>query len=60
MPGNVPPPPRPPAPAWALKAALADAGRDLLLADQDVSAQKLLFNGFTFRDGTVEAALSQI
>ncbi|MBF4573740.1 TIGR01777 family protein [Herbiconiux sp. VKM Ac-1786] len=49
-----------PAPAWALKAALADAGRDLLLADQDVSAQKLLFNGFTFRDGTVEAALSQI
>jgi uncharacterized protein (TIGR01777 family) len=49
-----------PAPAWALKAALADAGRDLLLADQDVSAQKLLFNGFTFRDGTIEAALSQI
>nr|WP_254069238.1 TIGR01777 family oxidoreductase [Herbiconiux sp. VKM Ac-2851] len=49
-----------PAPAWALKAALADAGRDLLLADQDVSAQKLLFNGFTFRDGTIEAALSHI
>jgi uncharacterized protein (TIGR01777 family) len=49
-----------PAPAWALKAALADAGRDLLLADQDVSAQKLLFNGFTFRDGTIESALSHV
>ena len=49
-----------PAPAWALKAALADAGRDLLLADQDVSAQKLLFNGFTFRDGTIVSALSHI
>ncbi|MCS5714996.1 TIGR01777 family oxidoreductase [Herbiconiux sp. CPCC 205716] len=49
-----------PAPAWALKAALADAGRDLLLSDQDVSAQKLLFNGFTFRDGTIQSALSQL
>ncbi|MDO9398975.1 MAG: TIGR01777 family oxidoreductase [Herbiconiux sp.] len=49
-----------PAPAWALKAALADAGRDLLLASQDVSSQKLVASGFTFRDATVESALDAI
>jgi uncharacterized protein (TIGR01777 family) len=49
-----------PAPAWALKAALADAGRDLLLADQDVSSQKLTADGFTFADQTIDAALEQL
>ncbi|MCS5720544.1 TIGR01777 family oxidoreductase [Herbiconiux sp. CPCC 203407] len=49
-----------PAPAWALKAALADAGRDLLLADQDVSSQKLMADGFEFADGTIGSALEQL
>jgi len=49
-----------PVPGWALKAALADAGRDLLLAAQDVSSQKLVADGFVFRDDTVEKALAQI
>ncbi|MFB2584056.1 TIGR01777 family oxidoreductase [Herbiconiux liukaitaii] len=49
-----------PAPAWALKAALADAGRDLLLADQDVSSQKLMMDGFTFADQTIDDALARI
>ncbi|WP_291052709.1 TIGR01777 family oxidoreductase [Herbiconiux sp.] len=49
-----------PAPAWALKAALADAGRDLLLASQDVSSQKLVADGFTFHDDTFEKALAAL
>ncbi|GAA2222603.1 TIGR01777 family oxidoreductase [Herbiconiux moechotypicola] len=49
-----------PTPAWALKAALADAGRDLLLSDQDVSSQLLAADGFTFRDETVTAALAAL
>ncbi|MFB2555909.1 TIGR01777 family oxidoreductase [Herbiconiux liangxiaofengii] len=49
-----------PVPAWALKTALADAGRDLLLADQHVSSQKLLFDGFVFRDQNVDEALSHL
>ena len=49
-----------PAPSWALKAALADAGRDLLLADQDVSSQKLMSDGFHFADATIDSALEQI
>jgi uncharacterized protein len=47
-----------PAPAWAIKLGLADAGRELLLADQDVSSQRLAADGFTFRDTTVPAALA--
>jgi uncharacterized protein (TIGR01777 family) len=49
-----------PAPSWAIKAALADAGRDLLLADQDVSSRKLADDGFTFRDRTIDEALSSL
>lgn len=49
-----------PAPSWAIKAALADAGRDLLLSDQDVSSQKLAADGFTFRDDTIDAAISRM
>jgi uncharacterized protein (TIGR01777 family) len=48
------------APAWALRTALADAGKDLLLADQDVSSQKLAADGFTFRDETLEKALAAV
>lgn len=48
------------APAWALRTALADAGKDLLLADQDVSSQKLAADGFTFRDETLEKALAGV
>jgi uncharacterized protein (TIGR01777 family) len=48
------------APAWALRTALADAGKDLLLADQDVSSQKLAADGFTFRENTLEKALSLV
>ncbi|SDZ01263.1 TIGR01777 family oxidoreductase [Herbiconiux ginsengi] len=47
-------------PAWALKAALADAGKDLLLSDQDVSSQMLAADGFTFRDETLEKALAAV
>lgn len=47
-----------PAPRWALIAALADAGRELLLADQRVVAQRLLDDGFTFRDATAEGAVT--
>jgi NAD dependent epimerase/dehydratase family enzyme len=47
-----------PAPRWALIAALADAGRELLLSDQRVVAQRLLDDGFTFRDATAEGAVT--
>ncbi|MCS5733918.1 TIGR01777 family oxidoreductase [Herbiconiux daphne] len=49
-----------PAPAWALRTALADAGKDLLLADQDVSSQKLTADGFTFSEPTIEKALALV
>jgi uncharacterized protein (TIGR01777 family) len=49
-----------PAPSWAIKAALADAGRDLLLSSQDVSSQKLIDDGFTFRDDTIDSAIANI
>lgn len=45
-----------PAPRWALRAVLADAGRDLLLADQAV-ASKLSSDGFEFRDKSVANAI---
>ncbi len=49
-----------PAPAWAIKAALADAGRDLLLSNQNVSAQKLVASGFGFREQTIDEALARL
>jgi uncharacterized protein (TIGR01777 family) len=47
-----------PAPGWAIKAALADAGKELLLSDQNVSSQLLVADGFAFRDDSVDQALS--
>lgn len=47
-----------PAPGWAIKAALADAGKELLLSDQNVSSQLLVADGFSFRDEGVDEALS--
>ncbi|RFA20818.1 TIGR01777 family oxidoreductase [Subtercola boreus] len=51
-----------PAPAWAIKGILADAGRELILSDQNQSPQLLLDDGFVFRDvdleQTVEKALA--
>lgn len=46
-----------PTPAWAIKLGLASAGRELLLADQDVSSARLTASGFEFRDTTVPGAL---
>jgi uncharacterized protein (TIGR01777 family) len=46
-----------PAPRWAIVAALGDAGRELLLADQDVSAQRLTGDGFQFTHTDVKSAL---
>jgi len=46
-----------PAPRWAIVAALGDAGRELLLADQDVSAARLTDDGFRFTHSDVQSAL---
>lgn len=46
-----------PAPSWAIKAALADAGEELLLSDQNVSSQLLVADGFAFRDQSLGDAL---
>jgi len=40
--------------------ALGDAGRDLLLASQAAVPTRLLADGFSFRDETVESALSAL
>lgn len=47
-----------PAPRWAIVAALADAGRELLLADQRVAADRLLGDGFEFTHATAEQAVT--
>lgn len=47
-----------PAPRWAISLALADAGKELLLADQNVSSARLSGDGFDFRDETVETAIA--
>lgn len=49
-----------PVPRFAIELALQDAGRELLLADQYVVPQKLLDDGFTFRDGTVQDAMDRL
>lgn len=46
-----------PAPRWAIVAALADAGRELLLADQHVLASRLLADGFDYRHPTAQTAV---
>lgn len=47
-----------PAPRWAIVAALADAGRELLLSDQRVDSALLQGDGFEFRHPTVAGALA--
>ncbi|MGH1551170.1 TIGR01777 family oxidoreductase [Leifsonia poae] len=49
-----------PVPRFAIELALQDAGRELLLADQLVVPQKLLDDGFVFRDPTVEDAMDRL
>ncbi|WP_167050740.1 TIGR01777 family oxidoreductase [Salinibacterium sp. ZJ77] len=49
-----------PAPAFAISAALGDAGRDLLLADQHVRPLRLEESGFTFAHGTLEQAVAAL
>ena len=47
-----------PAPAWALRAALGDAARDLLLSEIDAIPAVLEDTGYTFRHRTVEDAIT--
>src|SRR4051794_25743355 len=49
-----------PVPRFAIELALQDAGRQLLLADQQVVPQKLLDDGFEFRDSTVQDAMDRL
>jgi NAD dependent epimerase/dehydratase family enzyme len=49
-----------PVPKFAIELALQDAGRELLLADQLVVPEKLLADGFVFRDPTVEDAMDRL
>lgn len=49
-----------PAPAFALKAVLGDAGRDLLLANQPVAPAKLHADGFRFRDTNLRLLLERL
>ncbi|CAN5501454.1 TIGR01777 family oxidoreductase [soil metagenome] len=46
-------------PTFALK-MLGDAGKDLLLTSEYVVSQKLIADGFTFRDTTIEQAISRM
>ena len=46
------------APAWALRAALGDAARDLLLADQLVVPTRLAGDGFEFTHADLEEAVA--
>ena len=49
-----------PVPRFAIELALQDAGRELLLADQLVVPQRLLDDGFEFRDRTVQDAMDRL
>jgi uncharacterized protein (TIGR01777 family) len=49
-----------PVPRFVLELALRDAARELLLADQLVVPQKLLEDGFVFRDATVQDAMDRL
>jgi uncharacterized protein (TIGR01777 family) len=44
-------------PEGVIRAALGDAGQDLLLSSQKVIPERLVADGFTFRDETVEQAI---
>ena len=45
------------APSWVIGVALQDAGPALLMSSQQIVPTKLLADGFTFRDSTVEQAI---
>ncbi len=47
-------------PRPAISVTLGEAGRELLLADQRVSAARLLSDGFRFRHSTVEKAIDTV
>lgn len=49
-----------PAPAFALKLALGDMAKEMLLASTRVSSQKLIDAGYTFQDENLEDALRNI
>lgn len=49
-----------PAPAWMISAALGSAGRELLLADQNVLPAVLVSSGFEFVDQSLEALLASV
>ncbi|WP_158864833.1 TIGR01777 family oxidoreductase [Leifsonia sp. AG29] len=49
-----------PLPSPAVKLALGQAGRELLLADQQEVPQKLTEDGFVFRDKTVRDAMARL
>lgn len=47
-------------PEFAIRALLGDAGQEMLLSSQKVVPEKLLNDGFVFRDETVEKALGAL
>jgi uncharacterized protein (TIGR01777 family) len=47
-------------PEFAIRGLLGDAGQEMLLSSQKVVPQKLLDDGFVFRDRTVEQALDAL
>lgn len=49
-----------PAPAFALTTLLGDAARELLLANQPVQPQKLIQDGFVFRDTELRSVLERL
>ena len=44
-------------PAWVITTLLGDAGRDLLLTDQNVAPVRLTADGFEFRHPTLDSAI---
>ncbi|MFT2712771.1 TIGR01777 family oxidoreductase [Clavibacter sp. Sh2126] len=49
-----------PAPEALIRLALRDAGQELLLSSQPARPEKLLADGFVFRDPTVELAIDRL
>ncbi|ROQ38186.1 hypothetical protein EDF46_1812 [Frondihabitans sp. PhB188] len=47
-------------PDFAIRTLLGDAGQEMLLSSQKVVPEKLLADGFVFRDETVESALDTL
>ncbi|CCE75941.1 TIGR01777 family oxidoreductase [Clavibacter nebraskensis] len=49
-----------PAPEFLIRLALQEAGQELLLSSQPARPEKLLADGFAFRDPTVELAIDRL